>query len=133
MPMNPEPTSRRCFLQRCAVLCMAAIAVPDILGAASAANASASASTLVSVIPGEITEDSRIESILKGINGVEQARYDSTYKFVRLSYQPEKNKLAAIVENARKLGVNIQRLRCDKRAPYCNRQCQLCPAKKREF
>jgi len=89
--------------------------------------------TSVSIIPGETSGKEQIERTLKSIRGIDAVKYYQSYHYAIIQYIPEQNSLTAIVEVARENGVNIQRLKCDRDAPYCHMRCPECPAKKREF
>jgi len=70
---------------------------------------------------------------LKSIRGIDAVKYVQSYHYAIIQYIPEYNSLTAIVEAARENGVNIQRLTCDKNAPYCNMRCPDCPARRTDF
>lgn len=135
--------TRREFIKRFSVVCLSVATAPALVQAAGATNSSSAGSatsavertafTRFSIMPGKVNDKATIEQTLKSITGVKEVGYNDHYRYASINYQTSQSNLPAIIQTARNKGLNIQRLRCDKRAPYCDRQCQVCPAKRHDF
>lgn len=133
--INKKQNNRRDFLKSISCVCVSIVA-PTLLLDYRANAASPAASrilTKVTIETGEIAGKEQIESTLKSITGVYSVRYYPNYNWAIIQYLPEQKPLPEIVQLARENGVNVQRLHCIKKAPYCDKNCPACPAKKHEF
>jgi hypothetical protein len=130
-----KQNNRRDFLKSISLVCVS-IAAPTLIfdsRANAASPAPARILTKVTIEAGEIADKEQIEKVLKSITGVHSFKYYPNYNWAILQYIPEQKPLPEIVQLARENGVNVQRLHCIKKAPYCDKNCPACPAKKHEF